>query len=67
MRYLSTHPFVAICLAIGVTLLAVQHWSHLPLIVPWLFILACPLMHVFMHGGHHHDRPPMKNNSDGLS
>jgi hypothetical protein len=20
----------------------------------WLFILACPLMMVFMHGGHHH-------------
>jgi hypothetical protein len=21
-------------------------------VLPWLLILACPLMHVFMHGGH---------------
>jgi hypothetical protein len=21
---------------------------------PWLLLLACPLMHIFMHGGHGH-------------
>jgi hypothetical protein len=39
-------------LVIGVTLL-VQHWVHVPLILPWLVFLACPLMHLFMHRGHH--------------
>jgi hypothetical protein len=40
-------------LVIGFTLL-VQHWVHVPLILPWLVFLACPLMHFFMHRGHHH-------------
>jgi hypothetical protein len=22
--------------------------------LPWLFLAACPLMHLFMHGGHGH-------------
>jgi hypothetical protein len=42
-------------LVIGFTLL-VQHWVHVPLILPWLVFLACPLMHFFMHRGHHHQR-----------
>jgi hypothetical protein len=27
--------------------------------LPWLFLAACPLMHMFMHHGHgrHHDGP----------
>ena len=29
------------------------HSAHLLGLVPYLFILACPLMHIFMHGGHH--------------
>lgn len=33
------------------------HSAHLLGALPWLLILACPLMHVFMHGGHgsHHN------------
>ena len=30
------------------------HSAHLLGALPWLLILACPLMHVFMHGGHGH-------------
>jgi hypothetical protein len=29
-----------------------QHWSHLAGILPWFLFLLCPLMHLFMHGGH---------------
>lgn len=29
------------------------HTAHLLGALPYLLILACPLMHVFMHGGHH--------------
>ena len=54
------------CLYAGGTFLAlfllVQHWVHVPLVLPWLIFLACPLMHLFLHRGHHHhgrgpDRP----------
>ncbi|HSC76812.1 MAG TPA: DUF2933 domain-containing protein [Pseudomonadales bacterium] len=30
------------------------HTAHLLGFAPYLFLLACPLMHIFMHGGHHH-------------
>ena len=45
--------------AIAGALLFTEHRAHvlgllvwLP-IIPYLLLLACPLMHVFMHGGHH--------------
>lgn len=31
-----------------------EHWAHLRSALPYLLLLACPLMHLFMHGGHHH-------------
>ncbi len=40
-------------------LLTTEHRGHVILALPWLFVLACPFMHVFMHGGHghhHHDK-----------
>jgi len=42
-------------LAIGAFFLVSEHRAHL---IPWLswlpflLLLACPLLHVFMHGGH---------------
>lgn len=42
--------------AIAVALLFTEHRAHLLGILPYLFLLACPLMHLFMHRGHgHHD------------
>ena len=38
--------------ALGAYLL-VYHLAHVALVVPYLILLACPLMH-FMHRGHHH-------------
>jgi hypothetical protein len=35
--------------------LVAEHRAHLWLVLPWLpwlLLLACPLMHIFMHGGH---------------
>jgi hypothetical protein len=29
-----------------------QHWLHVANILPFFFILLCPLMHLFMHGSH---------------
>ena len=40
--------------ALGVYLI-VWHQQHLLGALPFLFILLCPLMHFFMHGGHNHN------------
>ena len=31
-----------------------EHRAHVFGALPYLLILACPLMHLFMHGGHGH-------------
>lgn len=43
-------------LAIAGVLLFTEHRAHVLGALLWLPILACPLMHFFMHGGHggHH-------------
>ena len=30
----------------------VEHQAHFISALPWLLLAACPLLHVFMHGGH---------------
>ncbi len=39
-------------LVIAVTLLLSEHRAHFLGVLPYLFLLACPLLHLFMHGGH---------------
>ena len=39
-------------LAIAGYFLVTEHWAHIVPFLPWALLLACPLMHVFMHGGH---------------
>ena len=41
-------------LAIGAFFLLTEHTAHLFGALPWLLLLACPLMHLFMHSGHGH-------------
>jgi hypothetical protein len=31
-----------------------EHWGHALGVLPYMLLLACPLMHLFMHHGHHH-------------
>ena len=55
-------------LVIAAFFLLTEHWAHVMGVLPFLLLLACPLMHLFMHGrhgGHHHsagqqDSPPAK-------
>ncbi|WP_456297546.1 DUF2933 domain-containing protein [Aromatoleum toluclasticum] len=49
--------------AIALVLLAFEHRVHLAGWLPWLILLACPLMHVFMHGGHGHGGHGTKSDS----
>jgi hypothetical protein len=39
-------------LAIAAYLLVSEHRAHLAQALPWLIVLLCPLMHLFMHRGH---------------
>ena len=39
---------------VGAYFLLTRHFDHLLQAVPYLVLLACPLMHVFMHGHHGH-------------
>jgi hypothetical protein len=55
--------------AIGAFLLIAEHRAHVVPFLPWLFLAACPLMHLFMHGDHgghggpaSHDRPEESSN-----
>jgi hypothetical protein len=45
-------------LAAAVGWMVFRHNAHLGQLLPFLVLLACPLMHVFGHGGHgrHHGR-----------
>ena len=39
-------------LSIGLVFMALEHRAHLYGALPYLLLLACPLMHLFMHHGH---------------
>lgn len=42
-------------LAVAGYFLWTEHEAHVKTVVPylpWLLVLACPLLHLFMHGGH---------------
>lgn len=40
--------------ALGAYFLLTRHFDHLLRAWPYLLLLACPLMHVFMHKHHRH-------------
>lgn len=37
---------------VGAFFLIAEHRAHVLPFLPWLFLAACPLLHMFMHGGH---------------
>ena len=40
-------------IAIALFFLLTQHRAHLFGVLPYLLLLACPVMHLFHHHGHH--------------
>ena len=47
-----TFFFCMAFLAIAGFLLLIEHRAHALGALPFLLLLACPLLHMFMHGGH---------------
>ena len=43
---------IAGVLGIAAFFLIAEHRAHVLGYLPWLLFLACPLLHLFMHGGH---------------
>ncbi|UWU93124.1 DUF2933 domain-containing protein [Bradyrhizobium sp. CB1015] len=41
-------------LIVAGALLFTEHQAHVLGLLVWLPLIACPLMHLFMHGGHGH-------------
>lgn len=51
-------------IAIIAYFLLTEHYAHVVQVLPYLLLLACPLMHMFMHKGHkNHDNHPQSTNS----
>ena len=72
-RRRATLPFAAF-LAIAAYFLWQEHRAHVIEFLPWLLVLACVGMHLFMHGGHGHrdghdhgesQRPPSGSTDEG--
>ena len=53
-NWLGIHWTVWCVLGFAVALLLIEHYTHVLGILPYLLILACPIMHYFMHGKHGH-------------
>ena len=70
-RPAGTHPWwrhnivLIAFMAIAAFYLYTEHEAHLLGVFPWLLLLACPLMHMFMHRGHgaHHGHGRDRNSS----
>ena len=72
-NWLGIHWAVWCVLGFALVLLLIEHFTHVLGVLPYLLILACPLMHFFMHGKHGHGHqghgdhtdPPKPPRSDG--
>ncbi len=61
-----TRSGIVLCgfLLVGGFYLATEHTAHLFGALPYLLLLSCPLMHLFMHHGHADGRGTKDNRHD---
>ena len=50
-RITAKAVFLAFLLIAGFFLVT-EHWAHLYGALPWLLLLACPVLHLILHRGH---------------
>ena len=57
---------LGVALLVGGFYLLTEHTAHVLGALPYLLVLACPLMHMFMHHGHHggHSHEQTRSNDD---
>ncbi|MFN4264452.1 MAG: DUF2933 domain-containing protein [Aquabacterium sp.] len=77
MNQITPHPsrwrsplgiFMLLAGVVGIYYLLTEHLTHVRQAIPYLFLLACPLMHFFghRHGGHaQHGGRQQGNDSEG--
>lgn len=58
-------PFPLVC-AVAAAFVLYWHWRHALDALPFLVVLACPLIHVFMHHGHGHGAHGDKDGADAV-
>lgn len=51
--------------ALAAAFLVYWHWQHVLDALPFLVVLSCPLMHLFMHHGHGHHHGKQPEGSEG--
>jgi hypothetical protein len=58
---------LAMAAALGILafFLITEHTAHVLGALPYLLLLACPLMHLFMHHGHGHGHDRGHDRTDG--
>jgi hypothetical protein len=49
-----TNIALLVFLGIGGYFLFTEHWAHVIQALPYLLLVGCIVMHLFMHGGHGH-------------
>ena len=63
------HPLpLIIFIAIAGYFLWSEHGAHIDAFLPWILLLCCVVMHLFMHGGHGHpssDDTPARDDHRG--
>jgi hypothetical protein len=52
--WLNARRVIILCATVGIVgaVFLTGHSNHLIAILPYLLLLACPFMHLFMHRGH---------------
>lgn len=48
----NRRAFIVAGLALGVIYLLTEHTAHVVQLLPFAFLFLCPILHLFMHGGH---------------
>ncbi len=63
--WLTPNGIAAIVLIAAVIyFLLAEHRAHFIAVLPFLILLLCPLMHIFMHRGHGADHAPRSDSED---
>ena len=64
--WLNSRRVIILCATVGIigAVFLTGHSNHLIAVLPYLLLLACPFMHLFMHRRHGHSG---KDGNDGRS